>query len=258
LNTLITTIEMENTNYSLQEKIQTLVNGEANAEAVREMAGLLDLETSVKEELQFSESLARALKHADMVAAAMVIRQVVQEEGFPPPSSPPPHKGFPVKYWIFGILGLSLLLAGSLWIFNPSSNGRDVARQSLYPMENVLFIPENGSGLAELKAGMQNYDAGQYAAAVVHLENYISQNPDGSARIYLGIALLMDGRAEKAIPLLLAGAQSPEPPIQDAAAWYLSLAYLETGNQSSALQILHQIPAESIYAAQAARLLEQL
>ena len=60
--------------------------------------------------------------------------------------------------------------------------------------------------------------------------------------------------AEALAPLALA-AQSSEPPVREAALWYLALAQLQQDKPQAARQSLLALPPDGIYSAEAAALL---
>jgi len=138
------------------------------------------------------------------------------------------------------------------------SREQQLSRQWLEPMENVLFVPENQPGLDALKKGMAAYDAADFKQASQQLESYLALQPDHPARIYLGVAQLINRDAANAVATLAIATRSPEPPVMEAAYWYLALAWLEQGNPEAAKEALQQIPAGSDYAERAAGLLEQI
>jgi hypothetical protein len=252
---------MENTNYPLQEKIQAFVNGDLDASGRRTLLEQSATEPATADELAFSQSLALALRHRDLAAASAVLSGVIAEEGFPPP----PPAGSAWARWSGWALGAALLLTLSLsglwwaqregWFLSAS---QQLSQAALQPLENVLYLPSTGQGLADLQTGMAAYDAGQYPAAARSLAAYVQQRPDATAQVYLGVALLLQNQAQPAIQPLADAAQSPEPPVQEAALWYLSLAYLATDQTEAARQTLRLVPADGIFGENARALLQKM
>lgn len=253
---------MENTNYTLQENIQSLVNGELDDATRRALLEQTQADPQVADELGFSQSLTQALRHRELVAASAVLNAVIAEEGFPPPVPPNAASGGKWRVWasVVAITILSLT-GGYFWAENAGlfdSRTQKIAHTALQPLDNVVFLPNNSQSLTDFQAGMAAYDAGRYDEAARLLDVYVSQNPDNAARLYLGVARLMLGQPKEAILPLADAAQSPEPPIQEAALWYLALAYLENDNPLAAQQALEMIPAGGIYSEQAKELLEKM
>ncbi|MDX1911683.1 MAG: hypothetical protein SFV22_09380 [Saprospiraceae bacterium] len=250
---------MENINQPLQEQIHALVNGELDEAAANQLRHQAKTDTALAEELAFSQSLALALKQPELRTAHAVLKNVMAEEGFPPPST---GKTYGWKTWL-GIASLALLL-GSVAYFTVRETGfllsetQELSRSRLMALENVLFFSNGGQNEAALRDGMRLYDAGKYKQAAKHLQTYLNARPDDAARVYLGVARLMDHQPEKAVQALQIAANSPEPPIREAALWYLALAYLEAGNADKADATLRLLPPDGLYGPQATELRQNL
>ena len=248
---------MENTNYPLQEKIQSFVNGEADAAARQALLQAAAGDSETAEELAFSQSLNRALQHQDLLAAKATLNAIMDEEGFPPPPS-----GGTRSWWRLGgaaalVLGLALV-GGYFWTMSGSkqaSKSSQLAQQHIEALENVLYVPQNNLSSPQLEAGMNAYDKQQYAEAARLLEAYTRSNPDNTARLYQGIAALMAHNSAEALAPLALAAQSSEPPVREAALWYLALAQLQQDKPQAARQSLLALPPDGIYSAEAAALL---
>lgn len=253
---------MEDKYSQLQQDIQSFVNQQADPATREQLQKAAATDPTVSDELAFSQSLSTLLRHQEMAAVAATIKQVVATEGFPPPETNTPTSSMG-KWALWGgaaIVGLLLLAGvyGSLYGGWWPSKAQVAARNHWTPLDNVLFLPPDGPGLAQLQAGMKAYDAGQYRAAATQLRAYLNQQPDHAARLYLGVALLLDQQASQAVEPLQMAARSDEPPIREAALWYLSLAWIETGDSDSAKATLRQIPPDSPYAKPGAEILSQL
>jgi hypothetical protein len=248
----------------LQENIHSLVNGELDEAARKTLLEQAKTDPKMADELLFSQSLAQTLRRPDWAAAKATLSAVIAEEGFPPPAPPAALQGGWGKWWIgAGAVVLTLLSLSGAYFWAESrgffpSKAQKISRAAVRPLENVLFLPSGGQALADLQSGMAAYEAGRYAEAASLLDVYANRNSDNAVRIYLGVSRLMSGQAEKAVPPLADAAQSPEPPIQEVALWYLALAYLENDNPRAAKQALELIPPEGLYGAQARELLEKL
>ncbi len=253
---------MENINYPLQENIHSLINGELNLTARQALLEQAKTEPEVADELAFSQSLARALRFRDTLAASVLLSAVMVEEGFPPPSAPAASGGRKWWTWLSGATLLILFCTSAFFLAENagffSSESQKLSRANVQALENVLFLPKDGQGLRELQAGMVAYDAQQYAVAARSLDVYVNRRPDNAARVYLGVALILSSQAADAIAPLSLAAQSQEPPIQESALWYLALAYLENDRPDDARQTLESIPSDGLYGLQAQELLKKL
>jgi TolA-binding protein len=248
---------MENIHPSLQEKIQSLVNDELDDASAAQLREQAKNNPALADEVAFSQSLARALRHPEMRAAQTVLKNVIAEEGFPPPA-----RSFAWKTWL-GIASVVLLL-GSATYFTARETGlllsesQRISRNALQPLENVFFVSNENQPVAALREGMQYYDNGDYQKAAQWLQEYLKKQPDDAARLYLGIARLMERAPEKAVAALEIAAKSPEPPVREAALWYLALAQLENDQTARAKETLNLLPPDGLYGPQAAELLEKM
>ncbi|MBK9337886.1 MAG: hypothetical protein IPM98_15605 [Lewinellaceae bacterium] len=260
---LFQTIEiiMENTNQSLQEKIQAFVADELDGSARQALLEQAQATPEIADEIAFSQSLARMLRHPDATAASVAIAGVIAEEGFPPP--PPTFSFFKTGWKWLGAAAVCLILAGGGYLVAerfgmPATPTQKLSRTTLEPLENVFFLPADNGQLPELQRAMTAYDAHHYSDAAPAFEAYLAKRPDSAVRLYLGVSRLLSGQADKAIQTLSVAALSNEPPIREAAHWYLALAYLEKNNPSAARRTLLEIPPDGIFGARAKSLLNTL
>jgi hypothetical protein len=250
---------MENTNYPLQEKIQSFVNGEAEAADRQALLQAAAADPETADELAFSRSLNRALQHRELLAAKASLGAIMDQEGFPPPSSAGGG-----SWWRWGsavVLVLSLALGSYFWAVSSdarTSASSQLAQQRMQALENVLYVPQNNQSSPQLEAGMRAYDAKQYPEAARLLEQYTRSNPDNTARLYQGIAALLAQQSKEALAPLALAAQSSEPPVREAALWYLALAQLEQNKPGVARQTLLQLPPDGLYGPDAADLLKSI
>ncbi len=250
---------MENTNYSLQEKIQSFVTGDLDEAARRSLLDQSISDTDTADELAFGQSLARALKHSEITAAASILSTVIAAEGFPPPPSTTPSfwpKWIGLSVVVIMIATAGYFLAESYNLF--ISESQKIGQSALSPLENVLYLPVDGTGIKDLQTGMIAYDAGRYAEAARSLAAYTALRPDPTAKVYLGVSYLLAGKSEQAIAPLTEATTSPEPPVQEAAFWYLTLAYLAENQPDEARNTLRNIPIDGLFGEKARALGEQL
>jgi hypothetical protein len=249
---------MENINYQLQEKIQSYVNKGMDDAAKRELQAQAQSEPGAAEELAFSQSLVKALRHREMTAAAAVLSEVIRQEGFPPPAAPTTSFWSQWSSWIIGsVLILAIAGGGFFWADSQGmflTADQKKAQLALTPLENVFFTntPQDGPEIGRLRAGMQAYDAGKYADAA----RIMTDVPELNVQLYVGVSHLMNDNPDKAIGPLTEVLQSPEPPVREAASWYLALAYHLDNQPDEAKRILRKIPQEGLYGEQAKKLLQ--
>jgi predicted Zn-dependent protease len=251
---------MENTNYPLQEQIQSFVTGNMDESEQRSFLEQSAADSVTADELAFGQSLVLALKNREMAAASAILSSVIAAEGFPPPPAP--------SFWSkWNTLILSTVLVfvvatgGYFWVKSnntPLSESQKIAQSALQPLENVLFVTTDSIALNDLRIGMTAYDAGQYSEAVRLLSAYSTQYPELVPKVYIGVSYLMMGQPTRAITPLVDAAQSTELPVKEAALWYLSLAYLADNKTESAQETLNGIPPDGIFGEKAQALKSQL
>ncbi len=250
---------MEKRELYLQEQLHAFLIGELSEHQRQSFLKEVSSDPEMADELAFSQSLIRVLRHPETASVALTIKHVIEQEGFPPPVEQVPFWKSPWS-WVGGLLLLGMFAMGIYitvvqkeWPLSPSQR---LARAAIRPLENVFFLEHDS--LQVLQKAMEAYDAGQYARASRLLEAYLKDNNDSAARLFLGVCYLLDQRPEQAISTLATAAQSQEVPVQEAALWYLALAYLENNQPVMAKQILEAISVESIYREEAKALLEKM
>ncbi len=163
-----------------------------------------------------------------------------------------------------------LLVSAAAWFWWPpaasTADPDDLFAQHFAPVPSA--IPLSGtlrgddSAYSLKREGIKAYEATYYEKASHSLEAYLQQQPgDTEVRFYYGIALLARDQAAAAIEQLsMVYQQPPRPAYQAAAAWYLGLANLKTGQEQQALTFLQELAKDhdNDYQKQAIRLLKQL
>lgn len=123
-------------------------------------------------------------------------------------------------------------------------------------------LPDTYDGTAGYRArAIQAYEAGNYQEAKAFMEKQLSENErDSEIRLYLGIVLLGEGKAEPAISHLQAALDNlPQPAYERPATWYLALAYLQNNQPEQARELFIQLQeGKDRYANGARAVLEQL
>lgn len=96
----------------------------------------------------------------------------------------------------------------------------------------------------DLRAALEQYQAGNYVESVVFLERYLAKNPaDEQAQMMMASALLGNWQAERSVQILhqLEGAEViPDGDLY----WYLVLAHVQRNQLDSARLLLEQVDFE--------------
>lgn len=115
------------------------------------------------------------------------------------------------------------------------------------------------------RAGMEEYENERWNRAIPELEAAIEEGAGiagwkdaDDARFFLGLSLLLEHRADDALPHLQRAAESPLPPRADRAKWYLTQAHLLRDDPESARAQLTELTGSPVWGARAAEQLSLL
>lgn len=152
------------------------------------------------------------------------------------------------------------LIVAAFLLLTPSSN-TDLFATHFQPMPSAVAntgLSRTGDVESNAKAAaFQAYELGNFQQAILSFEKYLEASPeDKESTFYLGVAFLGEGYSSKAKATLQAIYENPpKAAYKNAAAWYLALAYVQSGEQSAAVPLLETLSQESEDYKEAARLL---
>lgn len=139
------------------------------------------------------------------------------------------------------------------------------------PYERIEVRGARTEGARLFQQGMQAYLQRDYAGAARTLAEAaaaLDRDPPAAGRpgdtvrrqagLYLGVSLLLDGRAQAALEPLAAAATDPLPPVAERGRWYLAQAYLVCGQEVQARQALALLQDSPVYGTAATRQLQAL
>ena len=132
-------------------------------------------------------------------------------------------------YYIIGIILLGIIAAGVWYISQPKAPQQELIFASnfqAYPSTAVRG--ENNSDFAD---GLNAYDSKNYTEAVAAFEDYLNDDEATDrlpAQFYLGISQLGADQPEAAISNFQAVIDAGYLSLEEAAQWYLALAYLKS------------------------------
>lgn len=138
----------------------------------------------------------------------------------------------------------------------------DLAQVEPYPFH--VLAPMGAEGKTEVETvffqGMQSYNAGNYQAALPHLNEAVLGDPtDAEFQFFLGITHLLAGDAASALAPLQAAISLDPTRFEARARWYLGNAYLLLLDAESAeVELSSVVALNREYAAQSKELLEHL
>jgi hypothetical protein len=143
--------------------------------------------------------------------------------------------------------------------------GRETANEKLFaeyyqPYPNIASSVRGELIEDKLQDAMQQYDAGDFKAALALLQEILAAEPENIvANFYAGVCCLKLEKPALAIAGLQKVIAANDERLAEPAEWYLALAYLQQNDAEKARTTLNAIiAADRVYKAQAMKLLERL
>lgn len=245
-----------------QTRLQARIAGELRGDALDALNASIAESPEAAEEARFSHRLAEVLRQEDKFQKSALLAAIIAEEGLPPTPSAT-GKGLAKNFlkWTAAFLliaGLSGVFLFKVLVNSEAKTYSVLYEQHYTPLENVIVTPDNPTGMEGFDQGMAAYDRGDYAEAVERLSAHYQQSGDANAALFLGVSHLEQGNAIAAVEALQNGIGNLPQPALDACQWYLAMAYLKTGDATTAKGLLNTIQQDGIYGKQAAVLLEKI
>lgn len=245
--------------FEFQAKLQQYLSGDLPEVELQELEVIFQESETVRAEWLFSQQLYLVNKHKDLVAVHQIAANSIERTGWRMPAT---SIGARWKFWSTVLLGLGLatvLIVLSVRYFKLQEQIRSyqqLSAQYFEPLEPLLIT--NTQVNQTLDRAMQWYGDGDYTRAASSFEAYLEQEGDWNAALYLGISHMAEGKSQAAIEALQLVQPKEADPIYAAAQWYLSLAYLSTGDNETARIHLEKLQADALYGSSATQLLQQL
>jgi len=128
------------------------------------------------------------------------------------------------------------------------------------PYPNIASSVRGELAEGKLQDALQQYDAGNFKAALKPLQEILVTEPDNAAaNFYAGVSYLKVGESERAIAGLQKVIAHNDAKFSEPAAWYLALAFLQQNDLAQTRATLEAIIAtDHLYKEQAVKLLERL
>lgn len=109
--------------------------------------------------------------------------------------------------------------------------------------------PGDEPSVPQMHRAIESYRRGEWASAIGDLEALIPTLGDSDAgreaRLYLGVCLLQEGRAEEAVAPLKVASTTINRPISERACWYRAQAHLLLGQVGDARPLLNELSRTS-------------
>lgn len=154
---------------------------------------------------------------------------------------------------------LLLVTMGTTWFMSNQYSNEGIASSNFVPYDAGVLLGENDDNA--YTQGVLAYQKKDFATAITAFEKV--PTIDGlyaETQFYLGNAYLSQNEAEKAITAFEVAQNANLPQFQEPTEWYLALAYLRTGDEDKAKELLMAISnnANHFYNANALKVLEGL
>ena len=155
--------------------------------------------------------------------------------------------------WIAASVAVLGIFFTALWWVQPTPLP-ELASRYLTPFPDVVAI----RGEHDEPINLTAYNQGRYEAAAALLAQQYNEYKSPLVGLYLGIAYMMAGQADKALPVLEASYEQPSTFVNDLG-WYYGLALIKLNQNSKAKKVLQKLVAKkSAYAEKASHLIETI
>ncbi|MEO1408311.1 MAG: zf-HC2 domain-containing protein [Bacteroidota bacterium] len=146
------------------------------------------------------------------------------------------------RNWLAVAAAVLLLPLAAWWYWQAQAPER-LFRQFYQSYQSDYLALRGGDEAIDplLKAGIEQYQRGQYAESLTLLESYLNEFPErGSAAFHAGLASLEMGAPRRAIGHL-ERVRLNEPQYYEDATWYLILAHLRLEEEDEARALLRDL-----------------
>lgn len=247
-------------NFEIEEKLKDLASGELSSKELSLLLKEAAQSKGLAEDIVFSQKLSMALRHKELLEVNNIIKSTIMNTPLPTLVVDGNRN---IWALMIGFVLVSVLSVGVYTVGNQQdwwlSQEQRLFNQYFQPMENIIFMDGSDSFVADnLEQGMEAYDNKDYKDAIKKLYAYYELTKDANAGLFLGVSYLLDNQNELAISTLSSIISRLEPVGQEAASWYLSLAYLKNGDKVKSKKILEDLPNNGLYESQREELLKKL
>lgn len=210
--------------------IQKYLQGTLSESEEQRFQEYLEKEPTFAEEIPFYEDLNYAFAKADYEQTKSQLQSFYKEE-----------KQSAWRKWSIAAAILILMGLGSLWFFNTVNSTETLYAHYFEPYKNVVqpIVRGETEKTTQVLAFMA-YDDGEYAQAIVHLNELLEEKPEAILALYKGNAQLQTNQTEAAIETLASQIKKTDT-IYAEAQWYLALSYLKLDNKEVAKKYLNRL-----------------
>lgn len=192
------------------------------------------------EEVEFRKQLSRAARERGRDQLKALFKETDAELDAQEESNLKPLKPKRFNFFRLGIAAAILLaVIAYFWLTDsPSNEALFAAHYEAFP--NLIAPIDKGADVEnDLAQALRAYERGDFQEAVVLFESLPELDKNG--QVYYGLSLLSVEQNTNAVAQLQVVASDKNARYQQAAQWYLALAFLKTGDRSSSKSVLKQI-----------------
>ncbi|MEM0995397.1 MAG: hypothetical protein AAGI49_20355 [Bacteroidota bacterium] len=246
-------------------QIESYVKGELPAQARQSFEAEIAKDEALAQEVQLYQDIAQVAEWQGLFEeAAKEMEQ--QEHGTSSESAKviplaPKKRATPIRRYLSLAASLAVLVIAGIFLWqNLNRAGQDYFAEyyQAYPNDIAPITKGEAVSLTDLAQALQTYERREYAAALRLFEALPTQSD--TTRFYRSMIALELEDPATAIQNLAAIRQNTTSTFQQAAAWYLTLAYLKQGDTENAQAILNTITQNErhLFYSRALELQEQL
>lgn len=227
---------------STYESIERYLSGEMQGQERAEFQARIDKDPVFSAEVRLHREIAETIADEQTLDFSALVADVVNPQADSQQLHAAPRRSR--SPWL--AIAAAVLLLALVGIFIFRSGGADP--QALYTQhfsayEAPIEFRGGDSTLAAIyETAFDRYQSADYPAAITEFETILQSNPqDLSARFYLSVSQLAEGRgsdAEQGFRDLLA---ADAPTWRSQSSWYLSLALLQQGKETEAKAELQKL-----------------
>ncbi|MCX2743230.1 tetratricopeptide repeat protein [Mangrovivirga sp. M17] len=217
-----------------EELIDRYLAGELNKEEESDFEKMMDDDPSIAKEVEFRKELKLALKKSERIQ----IKEMLSD------SEKPEGKSINVNWPMYlAAASVAFIFITGLWFFvlNDKPDPDELYTAYYAPYENVVQPIERSESIKNLETeAFLAYEEGDYNRARALFTTLEKERNEPYLQLYLGVTLMSTDDHPLAIDYFIKYIQS-DGKLKDRAMWYLSLAYLKTGETEKTVRTLEDL-----------------
>jgi len=242
------------------EQIEKFLAGTLSGDELEVFEKSLQSDAELQAEVDLHRQVGETLKGEKIHEFRDVLKTVDQK--WENPQEKKTAKKFTLPFRsLLAAAAIALLLIFAYPFLFPKS---DVSGSALFaanfePYKMILNQRSSGDEEDLMSQAVSAYEQKDYAKASSLFQKIQAEKTDADAlRLYIGVAELSLGNADKAISELKIIVEAAPPLLVEQSRWYLALAYLKKGDNKNAIALLENIQSGTFKYDAAQKILEQI